>query len=382
MLQVNLKSLPTRGAVGFPWKRVFIMKQWLWLVCVVAAGFSGMTAVEAATTQIRDEAGFFSAETKTRAEALIASMQNKYQKGVVVETFQSIPNERRQQYSEAQKNKFFSEWLRERMRGTDGVHILITRSPSHLQVGVNPQTMREGFSADSRDRVRTELVDNFKRRDYDTGLMRALDLINTAYSENSRTFDAAATQGGRDPRATDTSYNPPATGVQNPPVATAPARSSGMGWMKWALILGVGYFALRAIMSFLRSRSTPAAAGGPGAPGGYGGGPGYGGPGGGGYGAGGGGGGFMGSILGGLLGGTAASWMGNKVFGRDAEASSRQQDDNTMGGTGAAGGMGGSADHGSSGGDFESPADSGGGSFDSGGDSGGSSDSHSSGGDF
>jgi len=260
---------------------------------------------------VSDQAGFFSAEAVQQANQKISVLQNKYKKDVLIETFQTVPTEKRGDYSPARKNQFFANWLRERAQaaGVNGIHILITRDPSHLQVGVAGKAAQQGFGPDDRDRVRDSMLQHFRKKEYDQGLRAALDTIATDFEEHSKTFSAAA--GGTSDRPIDTGYR------RTP--APAP-QSTGFGWFTWLLLIGGGLLLVRA----LRNRARPAynapdasnRTNAPGAPPdqGYGGG----------LGGQGGGGGFGRGMMGGIFGGLAGSWLGSRLFGQNGEAQARE----------------------------------------------------------
>ncbi|HYG78418.1 MAG TPA: TPM domain-containing protein [Planctomycetota bacterium] len=296
------------------------------LYVVASISLLALSSVVLAEAGVSDKAGFFSEQTVQQANQTIQEIKNKHRKDIVVDTLPAIPEDKRALYSEGAKNSFFANWLRERARAArvDGVYILITREPAHLQVGISGNTAREGFGTYDRDRVRNTLLEHFRKKQFDQGLISALQTISSTFDEHSRTFAATArpenrsagetaSRGGTSERPVDTTYRPPAQAPQK----------TGWSWFTWALVLGGGYLLLRFFLNRM-NRSSVAAGnapgtynqpGTPGSPGQSPGGP---------FGGGGGGGGFGRGMFGGLFGGLAGSWLGNRIFGHGSEAPQRQ----------------------------------------------------------
>jgi hypothetical protein len=315
---------------------------------------SGLTAFmlwAAASTvsavEVKDDAHFFSADTLSAANARIEKLKDTYHRDVIVETYPDIPDKLKPQYKPENKNEFFATWYRDRARElrVNGIYILICKNPAHLQVGASSDLYKQGFTTADRDQLRNTLLSKFKSKEYDAGLMDSLGFISNRFDEMSKTHATTAKPGS--------SGYPPATGSRGSSGSTSGSSSggTGLGWFSWLLILGGAFIVLRLILGAFR-RAAYSRGGGPGGPGGYGpGGPGYGGPGYGGGGPGPGGGGFFSSMLGGLFGGVAGNWLGNRWLGGGSSHEAPP-----MGGSGSQA----PEDYGSTGGDF-GPGDNGGG---------------------
>jgi uncharacterized membrane protein YgcG len=304
----------------------------------------------AARPEVRDEARFFGPEAVRQANQAIAELKRQSGKDLVIETFPEPPADLAERMATENRDRVYADWARRRARdeGVNGIYVVITRKPAHLQVAVGDQTSRTFTTAD-RDRLRDTLLNAFRQGSYDKGLREAVDFAGRAL---------AASGGARSPAS------PAPT---SPRAAPAPERTpGGLGGYSWTTILFWGVLILGALFVLGRIMQNRAEArrygqGGEGAPGtpGYGAGPtpGYGGgyPG---YGGGGGGGGFGRGILGGLLGGMAGGYLYDRLRGGG------QADAGTYGSGREAGPA--DVDYSSSGGDFD---DAGGG-----GDSGGGGD--------
>jgi uncharacterized membrane protein YgcG len=347
---------------------------------------------------VKDAGQFFSADTVTKADAQIQEIKKEHGKDLMLETFASIPEERKSAWEAAKddkdaRTKFFSGWLDDRAHalGVDGVYVLIVKDPGHLEVKAGVKTRQQAFTQANQDKLRDILLDAFKAKNYDEGLLKGVEYFGETLKKN---LGGVKAQTSADifrgtPGSSVGTNAPPRWGSSTPspssPAGTLPPSASrstpsfsGSGLM-WIIVVIIGAILIVRILSRL------------GGPRNYGGGPGYGpGPGqnpgyGGGYGGGGsyggggggGGGGFFRSVLGGMFGGAAGSYF----YDRMAHRNDTVNPPNTGGGT-----FPGSQDTGaSSGGDFGPPPTSSGGDFggSSGGDFGSSGDSSSSsGGDF
>jgi uncharacterized membrane protein YgcG len=316
-----------------------------------------------AASEVKDDAHFFSPEAVTAANSRLKALEQKYRRSVMIETLADIPADKRSGYTAERKNQFYAGWLKERAQANkvDGLYVLITREPAHLQVGIGQQLQRMGFTNDDRDRVRDALSTAFKRKQYDDGLSDAINAIATTLDEKSKTFSTGATNAPTQ-RGSTTATPMPTTG------ATPTSKTPGWTWFTWLLVIGGGLLLLRLVMSAFR-RPAPVYTGSASGQVPYGGGtqPGYGpGPGGAG------GGGFMSGMLGGLLGGAAGNWAANRWFGHGEEP--RRPDSLPPQGPDAGLDNSTGADFGGPGGDVGGGADFGGSDSGGGGDSGGGSD--------
>lgn len=319
----------------------------------------------AAQPEIRDQAGFFSADAIRRANRGLEEIKRRHGKDLVIETYPAPPSEVAARLAQEPRERVYADWVQRRAgdAGINGIYVVVTRSPSHLQVGVGSETRRAAFTTQDRDRLRDLLLEAFRKRQYDEGLQSAVD-----YTQRTLELNLGASR-------------------QSPSSApaTAPAReraTGGLGGFSWSTILlwgGLILAGLWAVTRMFRNRAAEASrlgpgSGVPGAPG-YrpGDGPGAAGPGTPGYGYGPqygggqyGGGGFGRGLLGGVLGGMAGGYLWDRLRGRDAAEAGgpapadRPLDDPTVGDE---------ADFASSGGDFG--PEPGGGDVGGGGDFGG-----------
>jgi len=359
-----------------------------------------------AWAQVQDQAGFFSADAVTRATQTIDRIKREHGKDLRFETYPGVPSNLQSDFQRLGKEQFYEQWAQDRGKalGLDGMLVLITREPPRIQIQVGRATRERAFTQANRQELFNTLSSRFKAKQYDDGLMDAVDYVyrqmgqnlRAAQSSAGRTGAAAGSGGG-----SGATY-PPAPGGTGAPTGSGSNRTSttpppgagrpgmacggGMGSLLCMVIAIIG--AVMLLRGIFARRSSGAGGYGqqmpPNAPYGQ---PGYGGGYGGGMG--GGGGGFGRGVLGGILGGVLGGWAQDKMSGRSHDVGSSGMGGAAGGGLpptdpstfdsgatgGDFGGGGGGADFGGGGG-----GDFGGGGGDFGG--GGGGDSGSSGGDF
>ena len=311
---------------------------------------------------IKDEGKFFSEGAVDNANNKIREIHHDFGKDLLIETFASVPADLAKdvdlQDKEA-RSKFFEKWARERAREADanGISILICKSPAHIQVEVGNHTREKDFTLKDRDELAKILIEKFREKKYDEGLLEAVDFVAKRLKANGARAGVRAPEGSE--------WGRRAAGV---PAVIPGANNQGGGIMSGLVgLLCVGAVVLLGLWVVVGLfRAITGAGRGGYAPGGYGGG----GPGGGGYGGGGGGGGFMSSLMGGLFGAVAGNWMYNSFFGGGGHSWGGQSGSGDAGYTGGSDASQPDTDYSGTGGDFGGD-DGGGGGGDFGGDSGG-----------
>src|SRR5262245_27911627 len=86
--------------------------------------------------RVEDNAGFFSADAVSKANAIIAQTNRDSGKDLYIETQPSIPAEMKARYNPDQRGQFFASWADERGKAmqVNGVIVLICRDPAYVQV--------------------------------------------------------------------------------------------------------------------------------------------------------------------------------------------------------------------------------------------------------
>src|SRR5262245_34211378 len=125
---------------------------------------------QAAIAEVRDEAHFFSADAVAQANEIIKEIKQRYKKDLLIETVGHVPDNKRDEANSSDakvKGHFFANWAieRARMEGVNGIYVLITREPGHVEVAVGNQT-HAVFSNEERHRLSQLLLTHFRREEY------------------------------------------------------------------------------------------------------------------------------------------------------------------------------------------------------------------------
>jgi uncharacterized membrane protein YgcG len=144
-----------------------------------------------ASNGVRDDAHFFSADAIDQAGKVVAQIKQKHQRDLLVETFASIPTDLQDKFETQGKQKFFEEWSQQRARqqGVQGVYVLICKDPSHLQVAVGNQTAQRLFTTADRDELARTLLQRFRDKKYDQGLLEAAQFVQQRLDAHSKSPD-------------------------------------------------------------------------------------------------------------------------------------------------------------------------------------------------
>jgi hypothetical protein len=265
------------------------------MLLTVIAGLAIMAPPsQAATPRVSDEGHFFSADAVAKANQRIKDIQRLYGKDLLVETVPGVPATMERRFKELGKKEFFVTWAHRRAEdaGINGVYILISKNPGHLQIEVSRQLQNRGFSLDDQDSLVKKMSTMLGQKKNDAALLEAVNFVNAKF---------AAKLGKRTPSPTPVhavAPQRPAVPLANRegPAAQPQAGLSPLGWLGIGLAVVAGIWILSAIF---RALSGGGYGPGPAGPGGYGGG----------------GGGFFSSLLGGLFGAATGMWLYNNFFG-------------------------------------------------------------------
>jgi uncharacterized membrane protein YgcG len=253
--------------------------------------------VHALTAEVRDEAGFFKPQTVAQANEVIKEIKQRYKKDLLVDTVRHVPEGKRREATSPDtdvKARFFADWAigRAREEGVNGIYVLITREPGHVEVVVGNHT-RTVFPDEDRRHLEHILLAHFREKEYDEGLLEAVRYVRSALANEPRSGGAATPAGAEHP------------GLRG---------ADGAGWSLWhwlglGLVVLLGVWLLSAVIRALTGAGAQPA------PGGY---TGPGGPAG--YGPASGGGGFFSSLLGSMFGAAAGSWLYDRFLGGQSAA--------------------------------------------------------------
>ena len=325
------------------------------LVALIVLALSlvfGPTSSPAGTSGVRDGAGFFSDNATRRAEVAIAELQRTAKKEMLVETLARIPADLAQGLDLRDKsamNRFFEKWSVDKAREhkVDGIYVLITREPSHLQVVVGNETQRKLFTQNDRQTLVDTMLGQLRAKRPDDALLDGVGFVGK-------------TVGSRIAGSRPSSPGPTSPVAESSAAATARNPQSGASSIPWGgilVLLAVVVIGVMIVVRVLRALFGGRGRNNNGMQGGF-------------AGAGAGGGGFMRSLLGGIFGAAAGMWLYDAFTGHGtawgSDHSTGATPDDSGGGSGGV-----DTDYSSSGGDFGDS--SGGGDF-GGGDSGGGGD--------
>jgi hypothetical protein len=250
-----------------------------------------------------DEGKFFSAKAIEEANKEIGKITRDYGKDLLIDTVSGVPAEQEVKYKELGKQKFFNAWAEQRASGAGvrGIYILLSQQPGHLQIEVDKATRQKAFTAEDRNRLVQKMLPLLKQKKNDEALRAAVDTVASTIQRNGGRQAAA---GGAVAKPRDREGSHSTSGL---------LKGHAKGWngsiLRWLLIGGGVLLAVWVVSRLFRARQGSAA--GPGEAGGM---PSPGGAFNAGGVGGGGGGGFLTSVLGGVFGAAAGSWLYDSVF--------------------------------------------------------------------
>jgi uncharacterized membrane protein YeaQ/YmgE (transglycosylase-associated protein family) len=282
-----------------------------WLVAIpimVVASFGSSSAWGSA---VLDRAGMFSRDAVQKANTQLEQLERATKIPVVIETISEVPGLDKNASPEQRREAISALAVkRDNALKDEGVYYLISKN-DHLNSNI---LVRERFAAvlprAKRDSIGHAFLAEFKKNDFDGGLLHGVQAIERALEGATVGHHAATAPGGIEPR--------------HQPAGAARARG-GQSTMGTFLLIILGIFGVLLVVRLLGGLfNRSAGAGYPGQMGmqrpgmGPGGGPGYyGGPGYGGRG-----GGFFSGMLGGLGGALAGNWLYDQFSGRHGGMSS------------------------------------------------------------
>lgn len=184
------------------------------IVSIVLLGF--IRPAMAGIHQVWDEAHFVKKQTLDQIDQILQETQDKYGKDLMIETFASIPDDLKPNLEKDGKDKFYTTWARSEafQLGVNGVIILITGDPPHLQIEVGKDTQQKAFTIADRDELVKKLAASFVAKDFDGGLVMAAQFVHDRMARNmSGTGAPATTQPSTVPQPGNPGATDPATPV-------------------------------------------------------------------------------------------------------------------------------------------------------------------------
>jgi uncharacterized membrane protein YgcG len=161
--------------------------RWVGLALVLALAVA--SPAWAVVPEVQDGGGFFKPETIAKANDALAEMGKKHNKDLLIETYATVPADKVEAVKGMDKEartSFFQEWAnsRARRRRVNGVYVLISKDPAHIQLEVGHETQKVAFTGKDRDHLRDILVAAFEKKEYDRGLLEAVQFVEKTLDEN------------------------------------------------------------------------------------------------------------------------------------------------------------------------------------------------------
>ena len=147
---------------------------------------AGAGTARAGEHQVRDDAGLFRPGFVKLADEVLDDIHARTNKDLMIETFPTIPDQMRASAQQQDKQGFYDHWMisEARAHNVNGVFILITKDPPHIQVGVGKETREKAFTFKDRDELVDKLTDNFRDHQFDRGLMEAANFVRQRMASN------------------------------------------------------------------------------------------------------------------------------------------------------------------------------------------------------
>ncbi len=280
-----------------------------WLLAIPVALAATLGAGSAQASAIRDSAKMFSGEVVKKAQAQLDHLERTTHIPVVIETIDRLSG-LDSDATKAARTKAIEALAvhRDKAIKDEGIYVLISKHDRVISSVLIRERYADLLPIEKRDAIREAFVEEFKNKNFDGGLTRAVETI-----ERSLQGASGVNRAGRAPAGVPALVQHGGAGRK---------AEAGGSIMFTFLMIVVGIFGVLLVLRLLGGLFGRSA--GPGMPGQMGmgmgrtgmGGPGYGG------GYGGGGGGFMSSLFGGLGGALAGNWLYDQFSGRHSNVSS------------------------------------------------------------
>src|SRR6516165_2653848 len=130
---------------------------------LVAGWLMAADSARALTPQVKDDAELFKKEAVTKANEIIQDIQLRYKKDLLIETFKTVPAGKEELVKgrdKAAKARFYSDWARQQAKAANvqGIYVLISKSPGHVEVAIGNQTQRDHSFSDGDGRELRDLI--------------------------------------------------------------------------------------------------------------------------------------------------------------------------------------------------------------------------------
>jgi uncharacterized membrane protein YgcG len=155
-------------------------------VCLVLASTVPAWAV---VPEVQDGAGFFKPEAIAKANDELAEIGRRFRKDLLIETYATVPADKVEAVKAMDKEgraKYFAEWAnsRAKRRRVEGIYVLISKDPGHVQVEVGKQTAKSAFTSEDGNKLREILLDAFEKKEFDRGLLEGVQFVEKKLEEH------------------------------------------------------------------------------------------------------------------------------------------------------------------------------------------------------
>jgi uncharacterized membrane protein YgcG len=146
--------------------------------------------------QVWDEAHFLKLQTVDQVDKILGDIHAHFGKDLMIETFASIPDDLKPNLEKDGKDKFFEGWSVSEGQELqiNGLLILITGVPPHIQITVGLDTRKKAFTLADRDQLLELLATSFRQKDFDGGILQAAQFVRDRMAKNLAGGAGAATQ--------------------------------------------------------------------------------------------------------------------------------------------------------------------------------------------
>jgi uncharacterized membrane protein YgcG len=140
----------------------------------------------AGTHQVWDEAHFFKPKTLEQIDEMLQEIHARFGKDLMIETFASIPDDLKPALQRDGKDKFYQTWTNSEglQLEVNGLLILVTGDPPHLQVEVGLDTRQKIFTLEDRTEMAKALAVAFHQKDFDGGIIDAVQFVRDRMARN------------------------------------------------------------------------------------------------------------------------------------------------------------------------------------------------------
>ena len=154
----------------------------LWIMAVTSG------TAHAGDHKVVDEAKLFSSDAVRYTSPILDQIHDQLHHDLMIETFASIPEDLRPLQAREEKATFYNNWVisEARKHGVNGVFILVTKDPPHVQVGVGNKTRENDFTLADRDELVGQLADAFHKGSFNDGLLDAARFVRKAMARNEK----------------------------------------------------------------------------------------------------------------------------------------------------------------------------------------------------